>query len=80
MNTLLLCVARAKSFAGLGEPASQDLVVAGGEIPAGTAVNALPHVGVRSYDGRAAASYILGIRKEVLAMFTNRQTPPGIAL
>jgi hypothetical protein len=43
-------------------------------------VNALPHVGVRFYDGRAAASYILGIRKEVLAMFANRQTPPGVAL
>jgi hypothetical protein len=30
--------------------------------------------------GRAAAKYILYIRKEVLAMFTNRQTPPGAAL
>jgi hypothetical protein len=45
----------------------------------GRAVNALPHVSVRFYDGRAAASYILGIRKEVLAMFADRQTPPGVA-
>jgi hypothetical protein len=45
----------------------------------GCAVNALPHVSVRFYDGRAAASYILGIRKEVLAMFADRQTPPGVA-
>jgi hypothetical protein len=43
-------------------------------------VNALPQAGIRFYDGRAAASYILGIRKEVLAMFANRQTPPGVAL
>jgi hypothetical protein len=43
-------------------------------------VNALPRVGVQSYDERAAARYVLCIRKEVLAMFANRQTPPGIAL
>jgi hypothetical protein len=43
-------------------------------------VNALPRVGVQSYDERAAARYVLCIRKEVLAMFVNRQTPPGIAL
>jgi hypothetical protein len=43
-------------------------------------VNALPHLGVRSYDERAAARYVLCIRKEVLAMFANRQTPPGVAL
>jgi hypothetical protein len=42
-------------------------------------VNALPHVGVQSYDERAAARYVLCIRKEVLAMFANRQTPPGVA-
>jgi hypothetical protein len=40
----------------------------------------LPQVGVQSYDGRAAARYVLCIRKEVLAMFANRQTPPGVAL
>jgi hypothetical protein len=33
-----------------------------------------------SYSGRAAAGNVLCIRKEVPAMFTNRQTPPGIAL
>ena len=43
-------------------------------------VNALPHLGVQSYSGRAAARYVLCIRKEVLAMFANRQTPPGVAL
>jgi hypothetical protein len=43
-------------------------------------VNALPHVGAQSYNGRAAATYVLCIRKEVLAMFANRQTPPGVAL
>jgi len=37
------------------------------------------HAGVQSYDGRAAARYVLCIRKEVLAMFANRQTPPGVA-
>jgi len=45
-----------------------------------TTVNALPQVGVQSYDGRAAARYVLCIRQEVLAMFANRQTPPGVAL
>jgi hypothetical protein len=40
----------------------------------------LPRADVRFYDGRAAARYILYIRKEVLAMFANRQTPPGAAL
>jgi hypothetical protein len=44
------------------------------------AVNPLLHAGVRFYDGRAAARYILCIRKEVLAMFAHRQTPPGVAL
>jgi hypothetical protein len=43
-------------------------------------VNALPQVGVQSYDGWAAARHVLSIRKEVPAMFTNRQTPPGVAL
>jgi hypothetical protein len=43
-------------------------------------VNALPQADVRFYDGRAAAMYILCIRKEVLAMFAHRQTPPGVAL
>ena len=43
-------------------------------------VNALPDADVRFYDGRAAARYIFCIRKEVLAMFTNRQTTPGVAL
>lgn len=43
-------------------------------------VNALPHAGVQSYDKRAAARHVLCIRKEVLAMFVNRQTPPGVAL
>ena len=53
----------------------------GGVIPRPAAeVNALPHVGVQSYDERAAAGYVLCIRKEVLAMFANRQTPPGVAL
>jgi hypothetical protein len=33
-----------------------------------------------SYSGRAAARNVLCIGKEVLAMFTNRQTPPGVAL
>jgi hypothetical protein len=46
----------------------------------GHGLNALPQAGVRFYDGRAAARYILGIRKEVLAMFAHRQTPPGVAL
>jgi hypothetical protein len=46
----------------------------------GHRVNALPYVGVHSYNGHAAARYVLCIRKEVLAMFTNRQTPPGVAL
>jgi hypothetical protein len=49
-------------------------------LPPGAEVNALPHVGVQSYDERAAARYVLCIRKEVLAMFANRQTPPGVAL
>jgi len=48
--------------------------------PSADRVNALPHTDVRFYDGRAAARYILCIRKEVLAMFANRQTPPGVAL
>ena len=53
----------------------------GGVIPRPAAeVNALPHVGVQPYDERAAAGYVLCIRKEVLAMFANRQTPPGVAL
>jgi hypothetical protein len=43
-------------------------------------VNALHHAGGPFYDGRAAARYILCIRKEVLAMFAIRQTPPGVAL
>jgi hypothetical protein len=43
-------------------------------------VNALLYVSVQSYDERAAARYVLCIRKEVLAMFANRQTPPGVAL
>ena len=43
-------------------------------------VNALPEAGVRFYDDGAAARYILCIRKEALAMFANRQTPPGAAL
>ena len=45
-----------------------------------TAVNALPQVGAQSYDGRAAARHVPCIRKEVPAMFTSRQTPPGVAL
>jgi len=45
-----------------------------------TTVNALPQVGVQSYDGRAAAGPVPCIRKEVPAMFTSRQTPPGVAL
>ena len=45
-----------------------------------TTVNALPQVGVQSYDGRAAAGHVPCIRKEVPAMFTSRQTPPGVAL
>jgi hypothetical protein len=45
-----------------------------------TGKNALPQAGVQSYDERAAARYVLCIRKEVLAMFANRQTPPGVAL
>lgn len=45
-----------------------------------TTVNALPQVGVQSYDGRAAARHVPCIRKEVPAMFTSRQTPPGVAL
>ena len=45
-----------------------------------TTVNALPQVGVQSYDGRAAARHVPCIRKEVRAMFTSRQTPPGVAL
>jgi hypothetical protein len=52
----------------------------GRQEPQAAPVNALPHADVRFYDGRAAAMYILGIRKEVLAMFANRQTPPGVAL
>jgi len=53
----------------------------GGVIPRPAAeVNALPHVGMQSYDERAAARYVLCISKEVLAMFANRQTPPGVAL
>jgi hypothetical protein len=43
-------------------------------------VNALPLAGVQSYDERAAARYVLCIRKEVLAMFAHRQTPPRVAL
>jgi len=35
---------------------------------------------VAFYDRRAAARYIPCVRKEVLAMFTNRQTPPWAAL
>jgi hypothetical protein len=54
--------------------------VAGERVTVLAPVNALPHVGVQSYDVRAAARYVLCIRKEVLAMFANRQTPPGVAL
>jgi hypothetical protein len=56
-------------------PRSSGLVT-----PSADRVNALPHADVRFYDDRAAARYILCIRKEVLAMFANRQTPPGVAL
>jgi hypothetical protein len=53
----------------------------GGVIPRPAAeVNALPHVGVQPYDERAAARYVLCIRKEVPAMFAHRQTPPRVAL
>ena len=61
--------------------ALDDYTARGGVISRPAAeVNALPHVGVQSYDERAAAGYVLCIRKEVLAMFANRQTPPGVAL
>jgi hypothetical protein len=54
--------------------------VTGERVTVLTTVNALPQVGVQSYDGCAAARHVLWIRKEVPAMFTNRQTPPGVAL
>jgi hypothetical protein len=59
---------------------SRRLATATGRRPAGPSVNALPKAGPQSYDGRAAAGFVLCSRKEVLAMFTHRQTPPGIAL
>jgi hypothetical protein len=66
---------------GEAEASVEDDTARGGVIPRPAAkVNALPHVGAQSYDERAAARYVLCIRKEVLAMFAHRQTPPGVAL
>ena len=66
---------------GEAEASVEDDTARGGVIPRPAAkVNALPHVGAQSYDERAAAGYVLCIRKEVLAMFAHRQTPPGVAL
>jgi hypothetical protein len=64
----------------IGLARDADLLLAEATFAAPVPLNTLPQAGAQSYDGPAAAGYVLCSRKEVLAMFTHRQTPPGIAL